>query len=195
MKRRSIALILALALVLTGCAGGMIPNPKTVSGGIPWDGSWTNLGGLLGVEQPGGDFSLLTSNGRLKDIEIHYATWVCGQETETGEDTSVFEGQIYLMVEPCDSTALAEQTLQQWHDQFGSGLKITAREQLTAGEVTCELLHYDCTAADSYFARGIAALWTRENVVLVADIAHADTLSLDLTAAMTDFLAGIHYAD
>ena len=55
-----------------------------------------------------------------------------------------------------------------------------------------ELLSYDCT--DSHFDRGITAIWRYGSMVLVADIACADTLELDLRQTMVDFLAGFHYA-
>lgn len=195
MNRKLIPLILALALVLCGCTGGMIDNPKTVDGGTAWDESWTNLGGLVGVEQPGGAFELLTGNGRLEGMTIHYATWVCGEETRIEDDHSVFEGQIYLMTESCGSAETAAETLGQWYAQFGTGLQVTRREQVTVDGTGYELLYYDCTEADSHFSRGVAALWQRGSLVLVVDIAAAASLDLDLTAAMENFLDGIHYAD
>ncbi len=195
MKRKLIPLILALTLVLCGCTGGMIANPKTVDGGVPWEGSWTNLGGLVGVEQPGGEFELLTSNGRLEGLTIQYATWVCGAETVLEDDKSVFEGQIYLMTESCGTAVAAAATLEQWHSQFGTGLQITRREQITVGGQEYELLHYDCTDPQLHFSRGAAVLWQRGDLVLVADLAAAASLDLDLTATMEHFLSGIHYAD
>jgi len=195
MKSKLIILSLILALVLSGCAGAMIPNPKTVDGGIPWEGSWTNLGGQVGVEPPGGDFAMLTSNGRLDGLTIRYATWVCGEETVTEDDKSLFEGQIYLMTEACGSAEEAAAALDQWNAQFGSGLEITSREEITVGGSQFELLHYDCVEPDSHFSRGVAAFWQWGELVLVADIAAVPTLELDLSATMEHFLSGIHYAD
>ena len=195
MKRKLIPLILALALLLCGCAGGIVANPRTVDGGTAWDEGWTNLGGLVGVEQPGGEFELLTSNGRLEGMTIRYATWVCGEETRIEDDRSVFEGQIYLMTESCGTAEAAGETLEQWYSQFGDGLKVTLRELRTVEGTEYELLHYDCTAADSHFSRGISAIWQRGDLVLVVDIAAAASLDLDLTAVMEHFLSGIHYAD
>ena len=192
MKKRGIfALILALSLMLTGCmTGGMIAAPQTAADGTPWDSEWVNMAGKVGVERPEG-FQLLTTNGTLEGLTIHYATWVQGKETEVDDDTYIYEGQVYLMTELCESEEAARATVQEWYGQFG-GVSITGRETITVEGQEFKLLRYDC--ADSHFARGITAIWRYGDMVLVADIACADTLDLDLGATMTAFLAGFHYA-
>lgn len=191
MKKRGIfALILALSLVLTGCMGGMIAPPETLSDGTPWDGTWVNMAGKVGVERPAG-FELLTTNGTLEEMSIQYATWVQGQETEIDKKTYIYEGQVYLMTEQCDSAEAAEQTMAEWYGKFGGTLSITGRENVTVEGREFELLRYDCT--DSHFDRGICAIWRHGDMVLVADIASADSLNLDLRQTMLDFLAGFHY--
>lgn len=194
MKKRSlIALTLALCLALTGCmGGGMIAPPETLSDGTPWDGSWVNMAGLVGVEQPR-DFELLTTNGTLEDMPIQYATWVRGEETEVEKNTYVYEGQVYLMTEVCESADQAAATVQEWYGKLGGDLEITAREQVTVGDQAFELLYYDCVGEDPHFSRGVTTFWCHGNMVLVADIACTDTLELDLTKTMTEFLLGFHY--
>ena len=193
MKKRGIfALILALSLMLTGCmSGGMIRPPETLADGTPWNGEWVNMAGRVGVDRPEG-FELLTTNGTLEGLTIHYAAWVMGQETELEDDTYIYEGQVYLMTELCESEEAARATVQEWYGQFGSSLTVTDRESVTVEGQEFELLSYDC--ADSHFARGITAIWRYGDMVLVADIACADTLDLDLRSTMTAFLAGFHYA-
>ena len=192
MKKRGIfALILVLGLMLTGCmTGGMIAAPQTAADGTPWDSEWVNMAGRVGVERPEG-FRLLTTNGTLDGQTIHYATWVMGQETEVDKDTYIYEGQVYLMTELCESEATAESTVEDWHGKF-AGFSVTGRETVTVEGQEFELLCYDCT--DSHFDRGITAIWRYGDMVLVADIACADTLALDLTETITAFLAGFHYA-
>lgn len=192
--KKIILLTLVLALMLSGCMGGLIPNPDTMADGTAWDDSWTNMAGRLGVEQPGGDFRLLTTNGTLEGLQVQYATWVCGEETEVDKDTYVYDGQIYLMTEVCGTADQAEQTRKEWQEKFGGDLQITSREQITVDGAEYELLHYDCLAADSHFARGVTALWTYGDMMLVVDIACAEGLDLDLRGTMEQFIRGIHYA-
>ena len=191
--KKMIAIALVLCLTLTGCMGqGMISPPETLSDGTPWDSAWVNMAGRVGVQTPEG-FELLTTNGTLEDMTIHYATWVVGEGTEVEKNTYIYEAQVYLMTELCASAQEAEQTKAEWYGQFGDTLQITARETLTVEEAELELLYYDCTEADTHFTRGVCAIWRHEDMVLVADIAHADTLQLDLTKTVTDFLTGFHY--
>lgn len=193
--RRIIALTLILALLLSGCMGqGFIKHPDTMADGTAWDDTWTNMGGRLGVEQPEGDFQLLTTNGTLEGLDIQYATWVCGQETQIDKDTYVYDGQIYLMTEICDDAEQAAATLQEWYSRIGADLEITSRETVTVDGAAYELLCYDCLAADSHFARGVTALWTYGDLMLVVDIACVEGLELDLTGIMERFISGIHYA-
>ena len=192
MKKSGIlALVLALCLMLTGCmTGGMVMPPETLGDGTPWDGTWVNMAGRVGVEQPEG-FDLLTTNGALEDMDIQYATWVVGEGTEIDKNTYVYDAQVYLMTELCGSADAAEQTMDEWYGQFDGTLTLTERETVTVDGAALELLHYD--AADSHFARGVCAIWRHDDIVLVADIACIDGMALDLTEIMTDFLAGFHY--
>lgn len=197
MKKQRIVLILALTLVLalSGCMGsGMIKNPDTMADGTKWDSSWTNVGGRLGVEPPGGDFLLLTSNGRLEDMALYYATWVCGEEQKVAKDTYVYDGQIYLMTESCGTAEAAAETLAEWREKLNGDFSITDERSFTAGDVTFTLVFYDCLAEDSHFSRGVTALGVRGDLVIVTDIGCVEGLELDLSATVEAFLEGIHYA-
>lgn len=192
-KHTVIALVLALCLALTGCmGGGMIAPPETLSDGTPWDGKWVNMAGLVGVEKPQG-FDLLTTNGTLEDMPIQYATWVKGEETEIDKNTYIYEGQIYLMTELCESADQAAATVQEWYGKLSEGMEITERETVAVDGVDYELLYYTPKGTDTHFTRGVTAFWSHGDMVLVADIACADTLELDLTKTMTEFLMGFHY--
>lgn len=195
MKKITItAMVLALTLTLTAClGGGMIAPPETLADGTPWDGAWVNMAGRIGVEKPEG-FDLLTTNGTLEDMTLCYATWVRGEETKIDKDTYIYEGQVYLMAELCGTGEDTAQVMEEWRGQFGDTLALTGREAVTVDGAEFELLYYDCTGTDSHFSRGVCAIWSYDNMVLVADIACADSLSLDLKQVMTDFLTGFHYA-
>ena len=191
-KYTLIALVLALSLVLTGCMGGMVRPPETLGDGTPWDGNWVNMAGLVGVEKPEG-FDLLTTNGTLENMTIQYATWVRGEETKIDKKTYIYEGQIYLMVEQCESADQAAATVQEWYGKLGGDLQITAREVVAVDGVDYELVYYTPQGTDTHFSRGVTTFWQHGSMVLVADIACVETMELDLTKTMTEFLAGFHY--
>lgn len=194
-QRKFLSLMLVLTLLLCGCAGsGMIDNPKTMADGSAWDDTWINLGGRLGVEAPGEPFQLLSSNGRLEGLELHYASWVCGREQKLDKDTCVYDGQIYLMAEGCGTPEKAAEMLEQWRGQLGDDFAVTAEAAFPAGGVEYTLVFYDCLAAGSHFSRGVTALGVYRDLVLITDIGCVEGLELDLRQTIEQFLQGFHFA-
>ncbi len=194
MKKRILIPILALALTLTGCASGFVGHPDTMADGTAWDDSWVNMGGRIGVEQPGNGFQLLTTNGTLENLDIQYATWVRGEETEIDKDTYVYDEQIYLMTEACESAEAAAEAMDGWFGQLNAAVSVTGEERVELGGASFTVFPYECTAADSHFDRGVFAVWTHGDMVLTVDIACAAGIDTDLVALMESFLRGIHYA-
>lgn len=191
-----ISLILAISLALGGCMGqGFLKTPEKTADGTPWDGAWVNMAGRVGVAQPGNGFELLTTNGTLEGMTIQYATWVCGRETEIDRNTYVYDGQIYLLTELCETEEQAAAAVDEWYGKLGEGVEITERLQIEVEGTAYELLCYRCTAPDSHFSRGTVCVFTHKDIVLVTDIAAVAELELDLTTVMEQFLGGIHYAD
>ena len=193
-KYTVIALLLALSLGLSGCLGqGFLETPDKTADGTPWDGSWVNMAGRVGVARPENGFELLTTNGTLENMTIQYATWVCGEEREIGKNTYVYDGQIYLMTELCESADQAAATVQEWYGKLSEGMDITERETVAVDGREYELVYYTPQGTDTHFTRGVTAFWSHGDMVLVADIACADPLELDLREIMTEFLMGFHY--
>lgn len=195
--KKCIAMLLTIVLMvsLCGCLGdGSIRLPDKMSDGTAWDPSWTPLGNRIGVEQPGGDFLLLTSNGKLDGADIYYATWIGGEETKVDKDTYVYDAQIYLMAEPCTLATDAEDTLQLWREQIGDEFAITEEKQITAAGVDFTLIFYDCLAEDSHYAQGVMALGLRDATAIIADLAKVADYELELGSFMEQFLGGFHYA-
>ena len=195
--KKCIAMFLTIALMvsLTGCLGdGSVRVPDKMADGTPWDPTWTGLGGRIGVEQPGEGFLLLTTNGSLDKADIYYATWIGGEETEVEPDTYVYDAQLYLMAEPCNLTADAEDTLSLWREQIGDDFAITEETQITAAGVDYTLLFYDCLNADSHYDCGVMALGVRNATAIVADLGKVEGYDLELGEFLEQFLSGFHFA-
>lgn len=190
-----IILCAALMLTLTGCLGdGSVKNPSVMADGSRWDGSWTGMGGYLGVEQPEGDFLLLTTNGDLDGVDLHYSTWIGGEETELEDGSYAYDCQLYLMTEDCGVSEDAMDTLALWREQLGGDFSVTEERTYSANGVDFTLVFYDCLAEDSHFASGVIAMGVWKSIVIVADLGKTADHDLDLTATIEDFLNGFHYA-
>lgn len=190
-----IILCAALMLTLTGCLGdGSVKTPAVMSDGTRWDSGWTGMGGYLGVEQPEGDFLLLTSNGDLDGVDLYYATWIAGSETKLPDNSYAYDCQLYLMTEDCGVSEDAMDTLALWREQLGGDFSVTEEREFSAGGVDFTLVFYDCLGTDAHFASGVIAMGVWKSVVIVADLGKTEGFDLDLTAVMEDFLKGFHYA-
>lgn len=192
-KLTAIILTLVLLLGLCGCVQGA-RRPAVMSDGTPWDNSWTGLGSQIGIEQPGGDFSLLVTNGSTKDAGLYYATWIAGKETILENDVCAYDTQLYLMAEPCTLATDAEDTLALWREQLGSDFLLTEERQLTAAGVTYTLLFYDCLAEDAHYACGVMALGVHNATAITVDLARVEDCDLDLETFIEEFLNGFHFA-
>ena len=194
--KKCIAIILTIALMvsLTGCLGdGSVRLPDKMADGTPWDNSWTGLCGRIGVEQPGGGFLLLTTNGSLEGADLYYATWIGGTETKLDKDTYVYDAQLYLMAEPCTISTDAEDTLSLWREQIGDDFAVTEEKQITAAGVDYTLVFYDCLAEDSHYSQGVMALGVWNATAIVADLGKVAGYDLELGEFMEAFLSGFHF--
>ena len=192
-KLTALIVTLVLLLTLTGCVQGA-RHPAVMSDGTPWDDSWTGLGERMGVEQPGGDFTLLVTNGNTKDSKLYYATWIAGKETVLPDDTLAYETQLYLMTEPCILATDAEDTLALWREQLDGDFAVTGEQQLTAAGVDYTLVFYDCLAEGSHYECGVMALGVHNATAITVDLARTAEYDLDLEALIERFLNGFHFA-
>ena len=191
--KKLLAIILTIALTLSGCAG-VAKLPGQMSDGTAWDHEWVGLGGRIGVEEPGNGFRLLSTNGTQKNADLYYATWIAGQEHDLGDNAYAYDCQLYLMTEDCIISTDAEETLSLWREQIGGGFTVTAEHTVTAAGVEFTLICYDCPEESSHFASGVTALGIQGATAIVADLGLVDGYDLDPVEFLTAFLSGFHYA-
>lgn len=191
--KKLIAIILTIALTLSGCAG-VAKLPAQMSDGTAWDHEWVGLGGRIGVEEPENGFQLLTTNGTQRDADLYYATWIAGKEHDLGDDTYAYDCQLYLMTEDCTISTDAQETLSLWRDQIGGGFAVTEERIVTAAGVEFTLICYDCLDENSHFASGVTALGVQGATAIVADLGLVEGYDLDPVEFLTEFLEGFHYA-
>ena len=104
MKRIALALILALALVLVGCGSD---TPQT-----NWDENLTIIAPFLAAEPMEG-FAFGESDDIFGISGVYYAAWTNGEARSftnaEGEDTVIFDAQIYVVAQECRTEEEAQQ--------------------------------------------------------------------------------------
>ena len=103
--------------------------PSQAVDGTAWDENWTMLGAALGVEEPGNGFVLLDNNTALAADDTYLATWASGEAipyvTADGDDTEIYEAQIYLLLMGCKDRDSAQVNVDNWISRTGGTYTVT----------------------------------------------------------------------
>lgn len=191
MRRIGILALLA-ALLLAGCS-----EPAAQSH-PEWDESWFRLGEDIGIEPLEG-FSLNESNDTLSLSGLYYATWTCGDGRDyvnaDGEDATVYDAQIYVLLQECGDGETAAQEVKEWiaHEEQSYTCGETSTEVFGTQEFKILPLLFG-TEGNPY-GSGVAAFAVRENLAISVELVCSDQFTDDPQPVLTQFLAGFHYSE
>lgn len=201
MKRYILPLvILAVLAALLGTFLNRLgsKHPDRDAAGAPWDESWTMLGSVLGVEEPGNGFTLLENNTVLAGDDLYYASWAAGEPTgytnDEGKDVDLYPAQLYLILQGCADEANAQKAVKSWMDRESDTYAVRETRTGTCDGQEYTLLLYDCASEDNPYSRGITAFAVFENYAVSAELTCLDGFAGDEAAILTAFLNGCHYA-
>ena len=100
--KRFIVCLLTLCLLLTGCTK---TTPEQAADGTAWNESWTTLGGVLGVEEPGHDLTLQDNKDALSITDMYLASWTIGEgepyTNEDGDGVVLYPARLDVLVYGC----------------------------------------------------------------------------------------------
>lgn len=196
MKRTAVCLLIAaLCLGLAGCAA--LPAPEKAADGAAWSEEWVTVGGVVGVDTPDG-MTPRENNEALAASGMHYATWSIGEgepcTNEDGEEATLYDAQVYLLIGGCKSEEEARDTMARWREM--------AQAQYTVGE-TAEAAHngqefslITCTfdGETNPYARGASAFGAYRNYAISVELACREEFDGDAGELLARFLDSCHYA-
>lgn len=193
MKKRILALVLTLTLLLTGCAAYPTP-PEVAADGTPWGTDWTNFGAVMGVA-PVEEWTEQRNEDVLAAEGMYFASWTYGEAELNAEGETVYPAQVFLVVSQCESASGAEDAVQEWLDM--------ARETYIAEEPwlldhthgSFTMLPYRVDGGEDSFVRGMAAYGVRGDLAINLEFSCRENVSLDPELTLTAFLDSIHFAE
>ena len=196
MKRLAFLGAMILALVsLCGCEGHY---PAKAADGADWDRSWTILGTVLGIEQPGDGLVLSENPVVLAGDDTHYANWTVGEgmsyTNSDGKDAIVYDAQLFLLLYGCADQAHATETVAQWLEREQEVYDIRETEYMSVNGIDYTLLHYGTRSADNPYAGGVVAFCVFENYALSAELTCGDDYSENAEEVLLRFLEGCHFS-
>ncbi len=187
--QRLAAAMAAFVLLLAGCGR----QPKTDRLGNPWQESWQEVGGILGVEPPR-ELTFLEVNDSLAMSGISYASWYAGEKTvyENSEGVSgnLYDMQVYLLLQNCGTAEKAADTMEKWYAMEAEHYSMTQTEP-HAGFQCWSLVPTD----ESPYGVGHIALLTFDRYALSVELMVREGFvpRTPLEELFADFLSAIHF--
>ena len=190
MKLKIFTLILVLSLLLAGC-GGKTPQAD-------WDESWTAIAPFLAAE-PTVDFSF----GESSDIGglggVYYATWTNGDAREytnaEGEDTVIFNSQIYVVAQECRSAEEAQQNIAVWKAREKQNYQVSEEFGITLNDRDYIMLTMISGKEGNPYGFGAAAFTVSGNNAICVELVCSDTFTGSPQAALEEFISCLHFSE
>ena len=186
---------LVLCLLLAGCAGSA---PDQAADGASWDESWTTLGGVLGVEEPGNDLTLRDNNEALSVTGMYLASWTIGEGTpyvnEDGEEVLLYPARLDVLVYGRKDSDAARQAVEDWTARQAETYDVSGTGEQTCGGQDYAVSRYTCKSETNPYARGISAFGVYKDCAISVELNCVDEFTEDEAAILTDFLNACHYA-
>ncbi len=193
--KRFIVCLLPLCLLLTGCTK---TTPEQAADGTAWNESWTTLGGVLGVEEPGHDLTLQDNKDALSITDMYLASWTIGEgepyTNEDGDEVVLYPARLDVLVYGCKDADAAQQALEDWTARQAETYDVTDSGQQTCNGQDYVVSVYACKSDSNPYARGVSAFGTCQDYAVSVELNCLDSFTEDERTILTDFLNGCHYA-
>ena len=196
MKRTAVCLLIAaLCLGLAGCASP--PAPERAADGAEWGEGWVTVGGVVGVDTPGGMTSR-ENNEALAAKGMYYAAWSMGEgepyTNEDGGEATLYDAQVYLLLSGGKSAEEAENTLTQWQELAKQQYVVEETDTQTHNGQEFTVITYSFDSETNPYARGVSAYGVYRNYAVNVELACQEDLDVNLEELMGQFLDNCHYA-
>lgn len=172
--------------------------PSQAVDGTAWDENWTMLGAALGVEEPGNGLVLLDNNTALAANDTYLATWASGEAISyvnaDGDDTEIYEAQIYLLLMGCKDRDSAQANVDNWINRTGETYAVTGARTESCNGQEYTVLTYACGSDTNPYHRGVSAFAVFENYAVSVELTCLKEYTGDEAAILAAFLTGCHYS-
>ena len=192
--KRILIFVLALALLLAGCAGAEAPEDPHPD----WPERWFRVHPELGVEPPSG-FRFNESNDVMAMSGLYYATWTAGEGRDItnpqGREAKVYDAQFYVLVKENDSTAEAQADVADWLEREAASYETGPVRTLTAAGQSWRLLPLTAPKSENPYHHGSAAFAVWGSRAFSVELLCAEDWTGDAEAALEAFLNSFHYGN
>lgn len=186
---------LVLCLLLAGCARS---SPEQAADGASWDESWTTLGGVLGVEEPGNALVLRDKNEALSVTGMYLASWTIGEGepyvNEDEEEVVLYPARLDVLVYGRKDSDAARQAVEDWTARQTETYNVTETNMQTCNGQDFTVSTYLCKSDTNPYGRGISAFGVYKDYAISVELNCLDAFTEDEADILTGFLNACHYA-
>ena len=190
MKRKILSLILILCLLLVGCGSASLP--------ADWDESWTVIAPFLAAE-PMEDFTFGESDDILGLSGVYYATWTNGDArpftNAKGEETVIFNSQIYVVAQECRTEEDAQQNIAAWKAREKQNYQILEEFGITLNGRDYIMLTMTSGSEGNPYGFGAAAFTVSGTNAICLELVCSDTFTGSPQAVLEEFINGLHFSE
>ena len=190
MKRKILSLILILCLLLVGCGSASPP--------ADWDDSWTVIAPFLAAE-PMEDFTFGESDDILGLSGVYYATWTNGDArpftNAEGEETVIFNSQIYVVAQECRTESDAQQNIAAWKAREKQNYQILEEFGITLNGRDYIMLTMTSGSEGNPYSFGAAAFTVSGTNAICLELVCSDTFTGSPQAVLEEFINGLHFSE
>lgn len=191
--KKALVFLIALALVLTGCASREDRHPE-------WPEAWSRAGDHFAVETPEG-YYLFEYNPAFAANGIWYMTWAFGQPgnehvvlDQDGKTESVFfDAQVYLITREYKDEAEAAANVSSWIQREGQNYEAGELRPLTVAGQAYQVLPLLSAGPDNPYSHGAAAFAVRGELAFSVEVLCGESFDGDAQTILELFLNGIHF--
>jgi hypothetical protein len=190
MKRKALILVLLLSLLLAGCVSeGSREN---------WDESWTVIAPFLAAEPVEG-FTFGESDDIFGISGVYYAAWTSGEARSftnaEGEDTVIFDAQIYVVAQECRTESDAQQNITAWKTREKQNYQVSGEVGTTQNGRDYTLLTMTSGNEGNPYGFGAAAFTVSGNNAVCVELVCSDTFTGNPQSVLEAFLNGLHFSE
>lgn len=184
---------LMLCLLLSGCARSA---PEKTADGTDWDENWINLGGVLGVSEPGHDLVLRDNNEALSVADMYLASWTVGEGSpytnEDGDEVVLYPARLDVLVYGRRDETAARQVLEDWNARQRETYDVAGTQEENYGDYTVST--YTCKSESNPYSRGASAFLVHKNYAISVELNCQEDFAGDETEILQAFLDSCHFA-
>ena len=190
MKRKVFTLIMVLVLLLTGCGS----NARQAN----WDEDWTVIAPFLAAEPMEG-FAFGESDDVMGIGGVYYATWTNGDARSftnaEGEETVIFNSQIYVVIQECRSEEEAQQNIAAWKVREKQNYQVSEEFGINLNDHDYTILTMISGNEGNPYGFGMAAFTVSGTNAICVELVCSDTFTGNHQVVLEEFISGLHFSE